>query len=982
MTDQTIIANNPGNESTVLVGGNSEDITIKAGQYQRTDVSSDDMVIKGKTYHNIKCLSNSSGEAQVYLVTYGKKEYVLKLYYPNCKLDKNVSKVIYNMDFEMIINIVDYGFTYVDGNRRDYELMEYLKGGTLSEYKLDHDVRQFKRIALQCAAALHYCHTRRVIHKDIKPSNFFFRDEQHQQVVLGDFGISSYYDIESEGIIRTTQARTPTYAAPEMYTNVIDGEVEITPAVDFYSLGMTLFALWLGKETRVSDERKMMQQKSEGRLPRINELPERVRTLVQGLTTVNPSTRWGYDEVERWFNGEDVEVDVSSPFLKYKNFVVDPDRNLVASNPKELAQLLYENQKLAITYLYNHKVSQWLESCGNDKIALNIDNIVNDLYPNDEQAGMMACVFAMDSTFPYHDINGEICADKQSVCVSMLNNIEKYSIALRNENDPLFLYLEIRSDCDVNRMRSYFKKKSIDGRITIIRMIYEYNPDMPFLSKYPSSNIKEITHAFGYCDCSDDDWMSLCDGRLLSWMFSHTDKMACEAMRIMTENATYSRSFAYKVLYNLDRDAAFDLKEANSIDAVGELMNLRLQECQNLNSKEFAERMFDYINADGRLAYYAQMHGWYDYVVEGKKCFDLESEENRNRMGAYDIQTASYRFCRMMGVIPKYKLDELTILNDGRTVSKNYMSMIRHEIRSGNFCQWMSIFYHEDPFAEFTEEYSYERSLESWIMQLGEFDMSQKYYKRFVAAKKETDRQTEEARRLWLHASNKEVIWSYLFYGLCIVWMILLVFIGITPAGRSYLMWHTVFSIGVPLGLSTALICAVHSYFRGFGFTVSAALSVLGFVSAAIPIMILREVYKGLPALFTMTVVLLTVGYAYICYKTNYRHHSEEDRQAVNRILDDDIKSTLLEPLYFTFKTNSYKYKGSKFGMIQDVNDHIRSMAGESVIHYVCWCLLIAVFIIDFIIYSPTFMNTPNPKLPTWRVDYQEVKEKIKHDIE
>ena len=81
---------------------------------------------------------------------------------------------------------------------------------------------------------------------------------------------------------------------------------------------------------------------------------------------------------------------------------------------------------------------------------------------------------------------------------------------------------------------------------------------------------------------------------------------------------TYSRSFAYKVLYNLDRDAAFDLKEANSIDAVGELMNLRLQECQNLNSKEFAERMFDYINADGRLAYYAQMHGWYDYVVEGK----------------------------------------------------------------------------------------------------------------------------------------------------------------------------------------------------------------------------------------------------------------------------------------------------------------------------------------------------------------------------
>ena len=91
-----------------------------------------------------------------------------------------------------------------------------------------------------------------------------------------------------------------------MYTNVIDGEVEITPAVDFYSLGMTLFALWLGKETRVSDERKMMQQKSEGRLPRINELPERVRTLVQGLTTVNPLYQMG--DTMRWKDGLTVKM--------------------------------------------------------------------------------------------------------------------------------------------------------------------------------------------------------------------------------------------------------------------------------------------------------------------------------------------------------------------------------------------------------------------------------------------------------------------------------------------------------------------------------------------------------------------------------------------------------------------------------------------------------------------------------------------------
>ncbi|MBP7359075.1 MAG: protein kinase [Prevotella sp.] len=981
MDDKTIITDDH-KQSTLIVEPPSDDITAKTGLLNHTEVGSYDIVLKGKSYHNIKCLSSSSGEAEIYLVVYGENEYVLKLYYPNCKLNRQVSKVIYNINFEMITNVIDFGYTFVDGNKRDYELMEYLHGGTLADYKLNHNIKNFRSIALQCAAALHYCHLRRIIHKDIKPSNFFFRDDQHTQVVLGDFGISLFFTLESEGVIRTTQARTPTYAAPEMYTNVIDGEVEITPAVDFYSLGMTLFALWLGNEIHSADERKMMQQKNEGHLPRINELPERVKMLIQGLTTVNSSTRWGYDEVERWFKGEQVDVDISSPFLKYKNFIVDPERNLMASNPKELAQLLFENRRLAITYLYNHKISQWLESCGNEKIALKVENIVNDLYHVDTKAGLIACIYSIDESFPYIDVNGNNCTDIHQISMALLNNVDKYSLLLSDFKDPLFLYLESHTDCDIDRLRALFGKKGIDRHVAIMSLVYEIDSDIPFLSKYPSSTLKDITYAFGHFDCTEDDWRSLCDGRLLSWMYCHSDRMATESIRILTENRQYTHSFAYKILYNIDRDAAFDLRDARSPEEVGELMNIKLQECQNLSKKEFASELFDYVDPDGRLAYYAQMHGWYDYVSEGIKCFNLESEENHNRMGAYDIQTASYRFCRILGVIPKYKLDELNVLSDGHNVSKNYMNSVRHEIRSGNFSQWLAIFYHEDPFADFSEAYSYERTLEEWILLLGEFDINQKYYRRYVTARKETDEQTESARQLWAHASNKEIIWSYTFYCLCILWLIFVIFVGITPDGRRYLMNHTVFSIGVPLGLCSALICAVHSYFNGYGFTIGTGISLLGFATAAIPIMILREVYKGIPSLFILTIVIITIIYAYICYVTNFRHNSDEDKQAINQVLDDDIKSTLLEPLYFTFRTNSYKYKGSKFAMLQDVSDHIRSMAGESVIHYMCWSLMIAVFVIDFIIYSPHLGNTVNPKLPTWRVDYQEVLQKLKHDVE
>lgn len=66
---------------------------------------------------------------------------------------------------------------------------------------------------------------------------------------------------------------------------------------------MTLFALWLGENPMSSNERVMMRQKNEGRLPRLNELPDEVKHIVQGLTAVNPMSRWGYEQVEKWFQG-------------------------------------------------------------------------------------------------------------------------------------------------------------------------------------------------------------------------------------------------------------------------------------------------------------------------------------------------------------------------------------------------------------------------------------------------------------------------------------------------------------------------------------------------------------------------------------------------------------------------------------------------------------------------------------------------------
>ena len=913
-----------------------------------------EFMLKGRIYQSIKCLSDNSGEAHVFLVKGEEGERVLKIYYPNFTIKKTLMRIIQNIGMEMIVKIDDYGKTYVDGKNRDYELMEYLRGGTLNHYDLDGDFNQFRRIALQAAAALAYCHNNNVIHKDIKPSNFFFRNTDHKELVLGDFGISSVLESD-EKVHRTTQARTPVYAAPEMYNDVIDGEVEITPAVDFYSLGITLMTLWLGENPLNLNERVMMRKKNEGRLPRINELPDRVKMIVQGLTSVNPQTRWGYEQVERWFLGENVKIDLSSPILKYRSFIVDPERNLVADNIHELIPLLVDNERLAINYLYNGRIAGWLEQCGNVKLSSVVKDIVVNRYPADQKAGLMASVYVMEPTYPYKDVRGNLCDDIHSVAISVLSYQEEYSLLLSNPNDALFLYMESHSKADVNRLRSYFSPESkMDKRIAILRLAFEADPEIPFLGKCPSSNLSEIVHSFGYEDCSEDEWISLSDGRLLSWMYSHEDH---------------------------DRDAAFDLRDANTPYKVGEVLREDLKKWQNLPDKEVATLLEDYMDPNGRFFYFAQLHGWFEQISQARACFDMKSEENKERLGAYDLRTAAYRFCRILGVTPSYLLEDGSELKSGSNIDTHiYRPLLLSAMKQGSLSQWMAVFYHEDPSRDFSEPYSYERKLEEWIINLGQIDSNQKYFKRFGTAKEETAQKYKEVRMGYHRAKAKESRWRYTFYGLCALWIVLLLICGVS--GRDYLFHHSMMAIGIPVGGVTAVIVGLRAYFRGYGFVMSCLWGLLGMLSSWIPITILKTIDQASPSLFIPAAIVITLVYMVICHVTDFRSDTKGDNQLISEVMEDDIKSTLLEPLYYTFKQKSFKFKGSKFGMLDDVTNQVRSISGESVLHYILWSVMVGILLLEMIVFSPKLLNYPNPNTENVRVSPTQVVEQIQEDVE
>lgn len=956
-------------DKTYRAGSNNSDYMMSAVDEPA------DFNLKGTTYKTIRCISKSSGEAQVFLVENEGTEYVLKVMYPNFKVNSQLIKVVANLNFEMVTKIYDFGKTYVEGVSRNYELMEYLCGGTLENAKIAN-IDTFRRIALQAAAALEFCHNNNIIHKDIKPSNFFFRDRERTQLVLGDFGISSLLK-ENEFSHCTSQARTPVFAAPEMYTDVIDGKIEITPAVDYYSLGITLMTIWLGENPFDGNERHAMKAKSEGRLPRINELPDRVRMIVQGMTTVNPMTRWTYDEVERWFKGESPKIDISSPFLRYKDFIVDPERNIIAHNVKELIPMLMDNQQLACTYLYGGRIGDWLTQCGNTKLSATVNDIITNRYPIEHTAGLMAAIFMMDTSYPYTDIQGKTCTDMHEVAMSLLANTAHYAMALCNPNDTLWVYIETRSKCNMNRLRSYFVgNDSEECKKAVIKTAYEIDPDIPFMSKYPSSSIKEIVHAFGYEEVTDDDWQSLTDGRLLSWMQSHEDQMACESLRILTAGRQHSIQLGYCVLYDIDREAAYDLRTADTPEKVGLMLTDQLAGWQSLSDEEFEARMRDYTQHDGRFAYYAHLHGWTELLNSAQGCFDLRSEENRERLGAYDLRTAAYRFCRILGITPYYLLPNGKKLTDGKNIDQRYRSEIRNELRKGCFAQWLSVFYHEDPAKDFSETYSYEYMLEYWIMALGDLDAHQQYFKRYETAKKETAKRYNDVRTNYRNVRAKEATMQFIYYGLCGVWILLLLLCGIS--NKEFFISHLFATVALPVGGMTAVIVGTRAYFHGFGFVMSCLWAAVGALSSALPIWLMTFTYSHFPALLTPVILLITAGYMAICYYTDFRTESRIDQQVINEVLDQDVKSQLLEPLYYTFKTRAFKFNGSKFGVLDDVQNQMRSVAGESLVHYMLWTVMVALLVAEMVLYSPKLLNLDNPDLDFMKPKPSKVEQQLK----
>jgi len=145
--------------------------------------------------------------------------------------------ILAQLNHPNLVNVSDF---FEEGGNA-YLVMTLVEGGSLAaRIKQEGALPEAEVLnwAYQLLSALAYCHSRGVIHRDIKPQNIIIRSDG--QAVLVDFGLVKLWDPRDPRTQSVMQGMgTPQYAPPEQYG--ADPGHHTDPRSDIYSVGATLY---------------------------------------------------------------------------------------------------------------------------------------------------------------------------------------------------------------------------------------------------------------------------------------------------------------------------------------------------------------------------------------------------------------------------------------------------------------------------------------------------------------------------------------------------------------------------------------------------------------------------------------------------------------------------------------------------------------------------------------------------------------------
>ena len=152
-------------------------------------LSADDSIAEGTLlcgkYRVIEKMSVVTGEADLYVCTFSNKKYVAKVYRRTASIKAEVTQQLKKLKSPYVATIYEIG----EHRGAIIEILPFYSKGSLKGKTFSYE--QLRNSIIPCLnEGLKALHDRKIIHKDLKPSNIMVTDDQ-QSVAIIDFGISS-----------------------------------------------------------------------------------------------------------------------------------------------------------------------------------------------------------------------------------------------------------------------------------------------------------------------------------------------------------------------------------------------------------------------------------------------------------------------------------------------------------------------------------------------------------------------------------------------------------------------------------------------------------------------------------------------------------------------------------------------------------------------------------------------------------------------
>ena len=923
----------------------------------------DSYTLNGIRYKVKKVISEGTGEAVVLLVENGGNEYVLKLYYPGISPNHPIlDKVKSVRAMNLFVATVDHGVWCLADNkngkdvtdadrsvRRDYELMLYYPYGSLDKVDVRGNEKKITEFFANMAMSINLCHVKGFLHRDVKPGNFLFVDKAQSSVVLGDFGIA--VDLGPRGVATTNQARTKVYAAPESYLST-EGEVDITPKSDFYSLGMTLICLWMGEEQfakQVSQsERALASMKTYGKLPYPTNMSDHMLSLVMALTAPDPEARPTFEQLKEWISGKD-------PFLaflgkkqeqeeKEKGFEVlfNGARNLVAHSPEELAQLMLADPQLGIKYLYSGRVGKWMdELAGLPEVMLDIEDIVESKYPSDKQAGLYAACLILDPDMPYTDVAGKRLRTATEIADSLLSNFSAYKQRLASPNNKLYIYLSMSGqEALAKKAVADFKNSNVSDNEALRRLIYQLDPSRPFIvwnkagKPLLCASPDDVIRFSANATFDQESMRSLYGDAFFYWLGARNQGLVARVKKALADLPAKSTIRFLTVLFNLNPKVSYYMSlDPTSSDYVftitqlAELFNKQMDiyqhEPQNSDRwKRADDNLTDFNNIDDTLlyAYLKSKDGRYDQWIDWiRDCTNVSKKEHQQKAGPYNWRIGTYKAIRGMGVTPYYRFPKSDKkITDPSELGEIPDDEVLEEMQHGMLKDWLAVFYQEDPSIRYDKlpRFSYEEKCEEYTNKVGDLDPDNETYQDFAEAQGQV---LEMARKLKSTRAQlitlRAIVAVFCFLPIAGL-IIMLIDNGLPWTENPLPGWHSG-SI-----MTMTIIFGVLAAFSGDMFDDGCLAGIIGsaiggFICALIVYYAFYLALAFIMPFASYVVIALLLLLGWFIYSSCYRKPSLNIRQN-SALFSPGFEETVLEPLDYAYNRSDKDFDSSIYDTSND----------------------------------------------------------------